>query len=336
MAICALHLALQASPAGAQALSRDEQAHFLRTARIVKSTPIGKGVTRPYRLTLTDGTLTHDAAFQSVDQQRQFSARTGRDGTPELNFVDSWRFNVAAPRVAELLGIGEMIPVSVERMWRGTKGALTWWVDDVLMDEQARKTAKAEPPDPKAWTEQQLRMRVFTQLVHDTDRNQGNLLITNDWRLVMIDFTRAFRAWAKTPSPLTILRRCDRNLLAAMRGLTKPALENAVGPYLSEPEVNALLARRDIIVRHFDDLIARLGEESVLYQAGSPDLQPTDKGLQIAPGHSPQNTFSHEGICGCGRRGRFLRARHSGCGTGGPAARDALETCRVTPASVSS
>jgi hypothetical protein len=265
IAACLVLVVCCGSGAAAQTLSRQEQAEFLRTARIVKAQEIGKGVTRPFRLTLTNGTITHDAAFQSVDERRQVSMRTGRGQTPELNFTDSWRFNVAAPRVAELLGIGDMVPVSVERAWDGKKGALTWWVDDVLMDEEERRKTNTEAPDTDAWNHQLLRMRVFTQLVYDTDRNQGNIIITKDWRIVMIDFTRAFRGWDTTPSPMTILRRCDRKLLAAMKGLTKPAVQQAVGSYLMFYEINALLDRRDLIVKHFESLIAQLGEERVLY-----------------------------------------------------------------------
>jgi hypothetical protein len=243
------------APAAAQ-LTREQQAAFLESAKIVKSAPIGKGVTHPYRLTLTDGSLTHGAAFQSVDQSRAVSMNTGRDRTPELNFKDSWHFNVAAARLAELLNIGDMVPVSVERAWQGKKGALTWWVDDVLMDEAERRKTNSEAPDKDEWNKQSLRMRVFTQLVHDTDRNQGNILITKDWRIVMIDFTRAFRPWDKTPSPLNIVRKCDRSLLAGMRGLTKPMLQE---------EIDGLLARRDAIVKHIDALVAQLGEDRVLY-----------------------------------------------------------------------
>jgi hypothetical protein len=256
---------LAASVASGQALSREQQAEFLKTARIVASAPIGKGVTKPTRLTLTNGTLTHDAQFQSVDQQRQVSMRTGVGGKPELNFTDSWKYNIVAPRVAELLGIGEMVPVSVERAWRGKVGAVTWWVDDVLMDEEERQKTKTQPPDPESWNRQHNVMRVFTELVYDTDRNQGNILITKDWRLVMVDFSRAFRPWKDTRNPLNILRRCDRALLAAMRGLTKPAVEKAAGTYLSGQAIDGLLARRDLIVKHFDTLIAQIGEQRVLY-----------------------------------------------------------------------
>jgi hypothetical protein len=35
---------------------------------------MGKGVTSPWRLTLSDGTLTHDAAFQAVDGRKKYIA----------------------------------------------------------------------------------------------------------------------------------------------------------------------------------------------------------------------------------------------------------------------
>lgn len=246
-------------------LARAQQAEFLKTARVIKAETVGKGVTRPFRLTLSDGTITHDAAFQSIDQTRAVSHGTGRRRTVELNFTDSWRFNVAAPRVAELIGMGDMVPVSVARSWNGKPGAFTWWVDDVLMDEEERSKTNTTAPDKDAWIAQGLRQRLFTQLVHDTDRNQGNTLITKDWRLVMIDFTRAFRAWNHTPSPLVTLRRCDGAVLEALRRLTKPALQQATGEYLTPYEIDALLVRRDLIVKHFDELIARLGEKEVIY-----------------------------------------------------------------------
>jgi hypothetical protein len=260
---------LVAASAQSPALGRRDQEEFLRTARIVSSAPTSKGVTKPARVTLSNGTLTHDAQFQAVDEQRAVSMRTGPGGKPELQFRDSWRYNVAAPRVAELLGIGDMVPVSVERTWRGKAGALTWWVDDVIMDEEERRKTNAEPPDRDAWNRQNNVMLVFTELVYDTDRNQGNILIVKDgrggWRLVMIDFTRAFRPWKETRSPLNVLRRCDRALFAAMRALAKPELRKATATYLTEGEVDGLLARRDLIVKHFETLIARLGEDQVIY-----------------------------------------------------------------------
>jgi len=61
------------------------------------------------------------------------------------------------------------------------------------------------------------------------------------------------------------LVRCDRGLLERLRALTPEALSQAVGNSLTKGEQEALLARRDLIVKHYDDRIARLGEPVVLF-----------------------------------------------------------------------
>ena len=49
-------------------LTQEEMRQFLLTAKVIKSRRSPKGVTAPLRLTLTDGTLVHDASFQSIDE----------------------------------------------------------------------------------------------------------------------------------------------------------------------------------------------------------------------------------------------------------------------------
>jgi hypothetical protein len=49
-----------------------------------------------------------------------------------------------------------------------------------------------------------------------------------------------------------------------MRELTRPALAEAVGKSLTAPEIDALLSRRDLIVKLFDERIAALGQGAVL------------------------------------------------------------------------
>ena len=90
--------------------------------------------------------------------------------------------NIAGYRLARLLGLDDMVSVAVERRWTGRTGALTWWIDAVF-DESERKARQLSPPDIAAWSEQLYRMVVFTQLIYDTDRNDGNLLYAADWRL---------------------------------------------------------------------------------------------------------------------------------------------------------
>ena len=245
----------------APALSREQIRQFLETAPIIKGKNTVKGVTRPMRVTLSDGALTHDAAFSTVDEHKNIERFEG--GRVELDFVDSYKFSLAAYKIAELVGLDHMMPVHVEREWRGQKGALAWWVD-AKMDEGERLKNKVPVPNPAAWNEQMYRMRVFMQLVADTDRNVGNLLIDADWKLWMIDFTRAFR---RTKSVLSDkdLKKCDRELLAKLRALTAEQVAAVTKPYLTNAEIVPLLARRDQIVKLFDALAARNGEAQVLY-----------------------------------------------------------------------
>jgi hypothetical protein len=245
----------------APTLPREQIRQFLETAPIIKGKATVKGVTRPMRVTLSDGTLTHDAAFSTVDEHKNVERFEG--GRVELDFVDSYKFSLAAYKIAELVGLDDMMPVHVEREWRGQKGALAWWVD-AKMDEGERLKNKVPVPNPAAWNEQMYRMRVFMQLVADTDRNVGNLLIDADWKLWMIDFTRAFR---RTKSVLSDkdLKKCDRELLAKLRALTVEQVAAATRPYLTKAEIVPLMARRDQIVKLFDALAARNGEAQVLY-----------------------------------------------------------------------
>ena len=107
-------------------------------------------------------------------------------------------------------------------------------------------------------------MRVFAQLVYDTDRNLGNVLITEDWKLWMIDFTRAFRVFDDLENPKNLVR-CDRQLLEKLKLLDAAVVEQKTKGHLTKGEVQALMARRDKILARFQKLIAQKGESEVLY-----------------------------------------------------------------------
>ena len=241
-------------------LTKEQMQQFLLTAEIVASAPIGTGVTRPWRLTLSDGTITHAAAFQSVDEQ-ELRKRVGR--RIELNFVDSYRYNIAAFGLAELLRLDDMMPVTVERRWNGKRGALSWWLGETW-DDTRRLRERVFPPDHQTWSEQWYRMAVFAELVYDTDRNMRNILYTEGWKLWMIDFSRAFRIWGELRSPERIAR-CDRQLLEKLRQLTEEDVERKIGQHLTHGEISALMERRDKLVVYVEQLIAQKGEHIVLY-----------------------------------------------------------------------
>jgi len=242
-------------------LSRQEQKHFLLTADVVRSQPIGKGVTDPWRLTLSDGQLTHDAGFQYMDERS--ATKDLGNGRTELRFVDSYRYNIAAYELAELIGMGDMVPVTVERGWLGKTGSLSWWID-AKWDENTRRAAGISPPDLNAWSEQIYRVRVLTQLVEDTDPNLGNFLITEDWKLWRIDFSRAFRLDHEIRTPAS-LQKCDRQVFERLERLERAQVAAAVGTTLTDGEIEALMARRDRIVEHFKELIEARGEALILY-----------------------------------------------------------------------
>ena len=251
--------------APAPQLTAEQMKHFLKTAKIVRSRTTSKGVTAPKRLTLTDGVITQDAIFQSVDEKKMVASLSGggRSASTELNFVDSYRYNLAAYALAELLGLDYMMPVYVERRWSGTTGSIGWWVT-TLMDESDRLKKKIQPPNPAEWNNQMYRMRVFTALVRDTDRNLTNVLITPEWKVFMIDFTRGFRL---QPELMHIkdLAKMDRTLWERLQALERSAVKKAVGDWLTNGELDAMMKRRDLLVAHFSKLIADVGEEKVLY-----------------------------------------------------------------------
>jgi hypothetical protein len=243
-----VHGQSQSTAPAAAVLSTDEEREaFLKNAKVIRERAAGTGVTGTIRATLSDGAITHDASIQTIDQA--MPVFQGNRGT-ELNFKDSWRFNVAAYRIDRLLEIG-MIPSTVERRHKGKDGSFTWWVEDFLMDETERYRKKVPVPDSKDWNEQMWITRMFDQLIANVDRNLGNLLIDKGWNIWMIDHSRAFRLNTDLRAPGN-LSKIERALLDRLRTLDRESLQRATGDYLTRREIDTLIERRDRIVDHFD------------------------------------------------------------------------------------
>jgi hypothetical protein len=242
------------------ALTKEQIKQFLLTAKVVNSRESKKGITNTLRLTLTDGTVTHDASFQSIDEHK--ATMQLASGT-ELGFVDSYKYNIAAYRLAELLGLDDMVPVYVERKWNGNPGSLSWWLP-VKMDEVERHKQKLTAPDADAWNNQMYKIRVLDQLVYDTDVNLTNVLIGEDWKIWRVDFSRSFRRNKDLRDPRDLVH-CNRQLFEKLKALDANELAEKTKGYLNKEEVKALMARRDKIVAYFQKLISEKGEKEVLY-----------------------------------------------------------------------
>jgi hypothetical protein len=239
-----------ATQAPAPQLTDAQMEDFLLHAKIIKTKSASKGITGSMRATLSDGKLTHDAHIQTIDERKQ--QFTGTNGGVEFDFRDSWTFNVAGYKVDRLIGMN-MVPVSVERRWNYHDAAFTWWLDDVMMDEQERLKRKQEPLDIGVWNQQMQMVRVYDELIANIDRNLGNLMITRDWRLWPIDHTRAFRTNHELRKPENVTR-ADRAVIARMKTLDKDTLRRATSKYLTTFQIDAILARRDAILKRLDSL----------------------------------------------------------------------------------
>jgi hypothetical protein len=242
-------------------LTDEQKIDFLLHAKVIASKGSKKGITHPWTLTLTDGTITHNASFQPVDEHK--SVMSTNDGRTELNFVDSYHYNIAGYELARMLGMDNMVPPYVERRWNGQIGSLSWWIpwkwDEVMRHEQG-----LQPPDLDAWNKQMYKIRVFDELIYDTDANQTNVLITEDWKIWRIDFTRAFRLYNTLLDPKDLVM-CDRQLLEKLKELKFDEVYARTRPHLNKGEVKALMARRNKIVESFQKLVAQEGEGAVLY-----------------------------------------------------------------------
>jgi hypothetical protein len=242
-------------------LTKGQKREFLLTAEVIRYRQSSKGITNPYQLTLSDGKVTHDASFQSINERRSWK-ELSRGG--EANFVDSYLYNLAAYELSKLVGLEDMLPVTVERKWRGRTGSLTWWLP-VQMSIGEKEDNNIHAPDLLAWNSAMYKVRVFTQLIYDTDRsNPNNILIGKDWEVYMIDFSRAFRLYHDLRNPEDLVY-CCRELLEKLRALDAEEVEAKLGKYLNDMEVEGIMKRRDKIVDYFEKRIAEKGEGAVLY-----------------------------------------------------------------------
>lgn len=231
---------------------------FLSSARIVSDPGPAAGAS--WRVTLDDGTRRHVAAVETVD---------GSDPT-RRNF----RFNVAAYELDKALGLNLVVPSVERRLADGRSASLTWWLDNFAMNELDRRRKRIEPPDQESWNRQMQAVRVFDELISNTYRDTSpalylnsvwdNLLITTDWAIWLADHTGAFRVRNQLADSES-LSRCDRALLRRLRELNRDGLQRLLGKYLSLPQLDALEARRAILVKHYDEQIATRGEPAVLY-----------------------------------------------------------------------
>lgn len=248
---------LLAVSAGAQPLPFEgpELERFLRDARVVRMKPIGRGVTRSRRATLTLEGVTRDAIWKTINRSKSRSGRT-RD------FGDTYRAECAAYQLDRLLGLG-MVPATIQRTIHGLRGSLQLWITPA-MSAAERRRRNLQPPDIEAWNRQALNVRFFDNLIFNPDRNLNNILLTPDWQIRLIDHSRAFRIKAALRDPKG-LTRFSRSLLAASDRLNEAVLRRQLGDYITVAQIRAILQRRDMIEARARRLAVQKGAAAVYY-----------------------------------------------------------------------
>src|SRR5437867_8459107 len=258
--------AMGAAQSTSQVIQGEEVENFLAQAKITRQQSISVGVTLPRKLSLElDGKMQF-GAFKTIDEGPVPTKQL--DGGVEIEFQDSWRTEVAAYELDKLIGLG-MVPATIPRTYDGKQGSIQFWLDyessRVKMDEATRIKNKLNPPNPIDWNQQVAKVRLWDNLIYNTDRNLGNLLITEDWKIRLIDHSRTFRPFnqLKDPKQLTTF---SRELLAGLEGLTEPMLKEHLGKYLTPYQIQGLLKRRDAILELSKKLVAEKGAGAVLFQ----------------------------------------------------------------------
>ena len=235
---------------GRTALADTEK--FLRGARVMSvSKEVSAGRSRPWIVTLTDGSVRRRAIFKYFDYRR-----------PQAE-PHSYKYELAAYQLDKLLG-AEIVPPAVERKVEGRKGSLQIFLDNCV-SEQDRQRKRLTPPDPVGFARALEGVRAFEGLVNDECRDTSDLYVgTDDWHVWRVDFSEAF-APSRDLRDGCQITVCSRRFYEGLVRSSEPAIRLSVRPYLSEQETEALLSRRIRLVAVLRALIADKGAEAVLY-----------------------------------------------------------------------
>jgi hypothetical protein len=240
-----LALTLLSPPQAALACANVWQGHaaeieaFLKTAKIEKVQDLPIGVTRPRRAYLEPGGMAKSFAWKPLQPGMQ------------SGYFESYKSEVAAYELDKLLGLN-MVPVVVERTVKNDLGAAVLWLDGVRSWETVLPL-----PKPPSWGRELARMKMFDDLISNSDRNKGNLLVDGDWHLYLIDHSRAFVTDMKLPQELQTI---DRALWQKMLALDEPMLARTLGPWLDVRQRGAMLRRRDAMKKKIDALVVKHGQ----------------------------------------------------------------------------
>ncbi|HSA97398.1 MAG TPA: hypothetical protein VLJ16_15210 [Acidobacteriota bacterium] len=237
---------------------------FLRTAEVVASKQLSgaEAVTSPWVLTLKKGETTHRGLWKNAQGRM-------------AGYWEGWNYEIAAYRLDKHLGLG-LVPPTVEKRFQGERGSCQYWVDDCIsLKDRQEKKIKMPLAKNFSWNRATYLQRLWDNLIANEDRHANQILITPDWRMILIDHSRSFRTAArftrsllysaKNPEGPKLMSELPRALVSKIKALDAATIRSVVGEYLTDEEIKAVLTRRDLILQEIDRLIKVNGEDKVLY-----------------------------------------------------------------------
>ena len=235
---------------------------FLKTAKIEKVERIGEGVTKPRRLYLKSEDMEASAVWKNP---------SGVQGS----ILEGWDYEIAAYLLDKLLDLG-MVPPTVERSFRMSRGSCQLWVTLEMSELDRRKEEIPIPGDKQEHVDKMMcLLRAWDSLIANIDRSLQNIRYTPDWRLILIDHSRSFRTKDMYTDKLLygkdgvkgefLFERLPRKFYTNVKALNRARIQNAIGKYLTPTEIDCLLNRRDLLVAEIDEMISERGEDQVLY-----------------------------------------------------------------------
>lgn len=250
----------------AEIAQRPEIEEYLKTAEIVSSADIPEGVTKPTRLYLKKEDVERSGAWKNPKGMQK-------------GHLEGWQYEIAAYEMDKLLEL-YLVPPTVEREFKGKKGSLQFWVQ-VEFSELTVFEQKIGIPRSKFNNKENKKYltRAFDSLIGNDDRTQQNILYTKDWRAILIDHSRSFRSSKKYTKKLMyganglkkagdrpmLFRRLPRAFVEKVKALNYDDIKNAVGPYLKEKEIKAILLRKELLLEEIEEMVKEQGEDKVLY-----------------------------------------------------------------------
>ncbi len=247
-----------------EVVEREKWEDFLQNAEVVEQNQMvsREAVTSPWVLTLEKDGVRKKALWKNPEGLMK-------------GFLENWKWEIAAYRLDKYLGL-IMVPPTVERRFRGDRGSCQLWVD-AKMSLKEKMEKNIDTPSYKVfpWNRALFLQRAFDNLIANEDRHQNQYLITEDWRMILIDHSRTFRTSKKFTSNLIysekgkeskyLMKELPRAFYEKLKALNQEIIAEVVGEYLTEKEAEAVLMRKDLMIQWIEDRIKQFGEDKVLY-----------------------------------------------------------------------